>query len=577
MLSSSSSTSGCRCCAATRAHRLNTALHLPHPRLPLASPPGMCRAHGIPHQTVTAAEGLPAALRSAWGSNRHSGACRRLQHVPTTHAPCREQAAACAAAPLRSRVCPLTACILCCHLAAAVIEVVTSRTSNLQRHREIQAGVKEAVGAALRLLEQPPSGPEASSSAGLLPEACAPFELAVQSASYHAYRLPLARPLTTAAAAPGEQQHRRGFLLQLSLEGPAGGGPVHGVGEVAPLPGLHAESLQQAEQQLALLCQLLAGGGDSRSPSSSGSGSNGSSPPASPSPSRPAVTVPLTVALLGGRLADWLQQGLGVAPESLLPSVQCGLEAALLLALAQHRGVSLAHLLAGCPAEAGGAQQQQHVAVNGLLDCQGSPAEAAQEAVALLARHPFSALKVKVGRRSDPLQDAAAVLAIRQAVGPGVALRADANRRWSLEQAVQVGGKRVGAAAGVYCFILHACLAAAPCTRSWPPMVKAPPPLCCNTCWCSLARRRRRRICSTSRSRWHVPPTCLSCTAALACPWLWMSRWMKVGGTQEAAGCWVWTRAVVVVCCAGAAAASWPPICLAHVCRAIVGAWCSAV
>ncbi len=35
----------------------------------------MCRAHGIPHQRVTAVEDLGAALRSAWGCNRHSGGC----------------------------------------------------------------------------------------------------------------------------------------------------------------------------------------------------------------------------------------------------------------------------------------------------------------------------------------------------------------------------------------------------------------------------------------------------------------------------------------------------------------------
>lgn len=75
--------------------------------------------------------------------------------------------------------------------------------------------------------------------------------------------------------------------------------------------------------------------------------------------------------------------------------------------------------------------------VNGLLDCQGPPAEAAAEAAALLAAGPpYAALKVKVGRRADPLEDAAALLAIRAAVGPGVRLRADANRAWSLEQAV---------------------------------------------------------------------------------------------------------------------------------------------
>ena len=41
----------------------------------------------------------------------------------------------------------------------------------------------------------------------------------------------------------------------------------------------------------------------------------------------------------------------------------------------------------------------------------------------------------QAGRRSDPQDDAAAAVAIRDAVGPSVALRADANRCWTLQQA----------------------------------------------------------------------------------------------------------------------------------------------
>lgn len=105
----------------------------------------------------------------------------------------------------------------------------------------------------------------------------------------------------------------------------------------------------------------------------------------------------------------------------------------LLRSLLQHQGMALAQLLASptaaLPPAAG---------INGLLDCQGTPEEAAAEAAALLRQQPYAALKIKVGRRADPLADAAAVLAIRQEVGPEVVLRADANRRWALEQAVQV-------------------------------------------------------------------------------------------------------------------------------------------
>ncbi len=224
-----------------------------------------------------------------------------------------------------------------------MIEVVTSRHTNVQRHREVQDAVKQAVSRALALVDSPPAGAAgtahhvaaaaaASQSAGLT-AAAAPFELAVHSASYQAFSLPLAKPLTTAA--DGEEQRRRGFLLRLSLVGPGGSTLAHGVGEVAPLPGLHTETLEEAEAQLALLCQLLSAGGSDAAAFSSSNGSAAAS--AAAVPSSAAVAVPLTAALLGGRLGAWLQQRLGVEPDSLLPSVRCGLEAALLSAIAQAR------------------------------------------------------------------------------------------------------------------------------------------------------------------------------------------------------------------------------------------------
>ena len=44
------------------------------------------------------------------------------------------------------------------------------------------------------------------------------------------------------------------------------------------------------------------------------------------------------------------------------------------------------------------------------------------------------------------MEDAEAVLRVRDAVGPDVALRADANRRWTPEQALQFGHAVKGAA-----------------------------------------------------------------------------------------------------------------------------------
>ncbi len=60
----------------------------------------------------------------------------------------------------------------------------------------------------------------------------------------------------------------------------------------------------------------------------------------------------------------------------------------------------------------------------------------------------------QVGRRGDPAEDAAALLAIRRAVGADVALRADANQKWSLPQALAFG--RAAQAAGLQVRTCHA-------------------------------------------------------------------------------------------------------------------------
>ena len=66
---------------------------------------GMCRAQGIAHQKVTAAEDLAGALHSAWALKRHS-----------------------------------------------VLEVITGRDTNVDQHRQLQAAVQQAVHQAAALL-----------------------------------------------------------------------------------------------------------------------------------------------------------------------------------------------------------------------------------------------------------------------------------------------------------------------------------------------------------------------------------------------------------------------------------------
>lgn len=76
----------------------------------------------------------------------------------------------------------------------------------------------------------------------------------------------------------------------------------------------------------------------------------------------------------------------------------------------------------------------------------GSPAELATAAAARVA-DGFGTLKLKVG--TDAATDVARVLAVRASVGPGVALRLDANQGWDAFEAVRVIGALEAAGADV--------------------------------------------------------------------------------------------------------------------------------
>lgn len=336
----------------------------------------MCRAQGVPHQRVTSPDDLPRALRAAWGLNRHS-----------------------------------------------VVEVVTSRGDNFDLHRALQAEVAAAVRHAHALMTAATGSGAAAGggAAAAAPRLLAPL-LAVARASVSSYRAPLARPVTTGARGGA----REGALLTVTLVTPSGD-EFHGIGEAAPLPGLSAETADEAAAQLRAVAELLRG-----------------------------ATPPAALPLLGsGAFGSWLRAGLGVPPEALLPSARAALECALLSALAAARGCPLADLIAGGGAAGAAAATQTHpptagrreVRLNALLAASAGPPAAAAAEAAALAAAGFGAIKVKVARRDDPIEDAEVLLAIRAAVGPGVALRADANRGWSLEQALAFG--RRAAAAGL--------------------------------------------------------------------------------------------------------------------------------
>ena len=133
-----------------------------------------------------------------------------------------------------------------------------------------------------------------------------PQTLRVAQIQWQRFSLPLAKPLTTSAT-PGSDASlgaREGVIVRISLSRDlsspeyhgttrsTGSGPS-GVGEISPLPGLHRETLEESERQLALVSELLSG-----------------------------ARLPRTVAILGGRMGQWLGVALGFDPAQLHPSVR---------------------------------------------------------------------------------------------------------------------------------------------------------------------------------------------------------------------------------------------------------------
>jgi o-succinylbenzoate synthase len=111
---------------------------------------------------------------------------------------------------------------------------------------------------------------------------------------------------------------------------------------------------------------------------------------------------------------------------SCTPAAYAGCEGAMLDLLAQRAGVSLAAYLSRHP--------KASVALNALV-VSASQKEAAREALALV-NDGYCTLKLKVGAQA--LQaDLARVKAVREAVGPFVHLRLDANGVWARQAALE--------------------------------------------------------------------------------------------------------------------------------------------
>lgn len=209
----------------------------------------------------------------------------------------------------------------------------------------------------------------------------------VTHAALFRYRLPLKRPLVMAS---GTYTEREGVLLRLRTAGGA-----EGWGEAAPLPGYSPDTLDEVLKQAA-----------------------------------EALPVLRTACAVGPQGAVWSRtEGppLGPTPS---PAWSCAVDQALLSLVAQRGGRTLPAEYArrlvlddGTPSVPEGA-----VPINALVP-DGAPTGPALQSLA-----GYAAVKLKVGR-SAPEREAARVRAWAEALESGVALRLDANRAWSLQEA----------------------------------------------------------------------------------------------------------------------------------------------
>ncbi|MHB8514756.1 MAG: o-succinylbenzoate synthase [Dehalococcoidia bacterium] len=195
---------------------------------------------------------------------------------------------------------------------------------------------------------------------------------------------PYALPFTTAfATAHGGWRAREGAILQLRTDTGA-----IGAGDLAPLP---SHGTAGGAACLALLDTLAP-------------------------------------RLLGAAVDDLMSLvDALVLDRAPFAPLRCAIETAALDATARAAGVSVASLLS--PQTASG------VAVNALVDA--APCAVAAASAARAVAGGFRVIKLKVGMAGSAAEETARVAAVREACGPEVRLRLDANGAWTEEQAAE--------------------------------------------------------------------------------------------------------------------------------------------
>ncbi|XP_040374185.1 protein PHYLLO, chloroplastic isoform X8 [Rosa chinensis] len=225
----------------------------------------------------------------------------------------------------------------------------------------------------------------------------------VHRMEYSLFRMPLCAPHTMVSVDGGTTSfHREGFILTLYFEDGS-----FGLGEVSPLD-IYKENLLDVEEQLRFLIHMMKGS-----------------------------HISCFLPLLKGSFSSWIWSNLGILPCTLFPSVRCGLEMAILNAIANRKGSNLLGILH--PQIVGDIfKSSSTVQICALVDSSGTPTQVA-DAIATLVEEGFTAVKIKVARCGSPLQDAAVIQEVRKKVGYHIKIRADANRNWTYDEAIQFG------------------------------------------------------------------------------------------------------------------------------------------
>ncbi|GER31893.1 2-succinyl-5-enolpyruvyl-6-hydroxy-3-cyclohexene-1-carboxylate synthase [Striga asiatica] len=222
----------------------------------------------------------------------------------------------------------------------------------------------------------------------------------IHKMDYFLYRVELNAPPTSASMeSKAPTSYREGFVISLTLEDGSSG-----FGEVAPLE-IHKENLLDVEEQLRFLVHAMEG-----------------------------KTISGILPLLSCSISSWIWKNLGIPPGSIFPSVRCGLETALLSAIASKQNSTLLDIIS--PTTEKTSEKSSAVQICALIDSYGTPMDTALVA-SNLVDEGFTAIKIKVARRADPDEDIVTIQEVRRKVGKDVVIRVDANRKWNYDEAVK--------------------------------------------------------------------------------------------------------------------------------------------